>query len=127
MNEEQKPTPEAEQEPTPEAAGEAAGEEALEIPANKYERIMMAAAEASRLNEELRRKGIKTDRKVTLEALKRVDEGKVKAILENRESLARTKALREAPPETFFMTPPSAGDSESEEETGASDHEEPTE
>jgi DNA-directed RNA polymerase subunit K/omega len=123
MNEEEKPTPEAEQEPTPEAPRE----EALESPANKYERIMMAAAEASRLNEELRRKGIKTDRKVTLEALKRVDEGKVKAILENRESLARTKALREAPPETFFMTPPLASDSEGEEESGGGDHEEPTE
>ena len=57
-----------------------AGEETLE-PRSKYERIMLAAAEASRLNEEMRRKGIKLDNKVTIEAIKRVDEGKVKGVL----------------------------------------------
>ncbi len=46
-------------------------------PRRKYERIMLAAAEATRLNEEIRRKGTKLGAKVTVEALKRVDEGKV--------------------------------------------------
>ena len=54
------------------------GEELFE-PQTKYERIMLAAAEAARLNEEMRRKGTKLDHKVTIEAVKRVDEGKVKA------------------------------------------------
>ncbi len=49
-------------------------------PRSKYERIMLAAAEAGRLNEEMRRKGIKLDNKVTIEAIKRVDEGKVKGV-----------------------------------------------
>ncbi len=59
--------------------GQDAGE-GMFSPRSKYERIMLAAAEAARLNEEVRRKGIKLDQKVTLEALKRVDEGKVKGI-----------------------------------------------
>ena len=46
-------------------------------PRRKYERIMLAAAEATRLNEEIRRKGTKLGAKVTVEALRRVDEGKV--------------------------------------------------
>lgn len=56
-------------------------EEGLFEPRSKYERIVLAAAEATRLNEEIHRKGIRVDHKVTLEALKRVDEGKVKGQL----------------------------------------------
>ncbi|MFH1144748.1 MAG: hypothetical protein V1774_09420 [Candidatus Eisenbacteria bacterium] len=95
-----------------------AGDEFLESPGNKYERIMMAAAEASRLNEEMRRKGVKLDRKVTIEALKRVDEGRVKAVLSNAEieSRARAALAAERPPETFFMSPPLLAESETEGE-----------
>jgi len=125
MHDEEKQTPAEEQE---QKAPPAANDEAIEIPANKYERIMMAAAEASRLNEEMRRKGIKIDRKVTIEALKRVDERRVKAVLENKESLERTReALAKAgPPETFFLNPLPMSDSEPEEGRGgghASDEE----
>jgi DNA-directed RNA polymerase subunit K/omega len=56
-------------------------EEEITQPRSKYELIMMASAEASRLNEEVRRKGTKLGQKVTLEALKRVREGKVKAVI----------------------------------------------
>jgi len=56
-------------------------EEVLE-PKSKYERIMVAALEASRLNDEIRRKGTKLPNKVTTEAIKRVFEGKVKALVE---------------------------------------------
>ena len=78
----------------------AAGEEIL-TPTSKYQRIMLAAVEAARLNEEVRRKGIKLDHKVTLEALKRVDEGKVKGVLpapgaaEEEEKLASATAPRD--------------------------------
>ncbi len=81
-------------------------EEEFTTPRSKYERIMLAAAEAARLNEEVRRKGTKLDHKVTLEALKRVDEGKVKGILpaahkvEEEEKLAAT-----APRDMLFASP----------------------
>jgi len=83
------------------------GEEMTE-PRSKYERIMLAAAEATRLNEEFARKGIKTNEKVTIEALKRVDEGKVKGV--RREP----SILLDRPPEpapakprdSLFSSPP---------------------
>jgi len=81
-------------------------DEEFTAPRTKYERIMLAALEAARLNEEIRRKGTKLDHKVTLEALRRVDEGKVKGILplvhkvEEEEKLAAT-----APRDMLFASP----------------------
>ena len=102
----------------PEAAAEETRneEEVLETPSSKYERIMMAAAEASRLNEESRRKGTKFDHKVTIEALKRVDEGKVKAVLGGKGILSAPTppSSQSAPPETIFISR-SAGDSDSDD------------
>ncbi len=88
---------------------ETLGGEAGFEPRSKYERIMLAAAEASRLNEEMRRKGIKLDNKVTIEAIKRVDEGKVKGVL--RESVeveeeVLTPLTPEAPAGPLFEEPP---------------------
>jgi DNA-directed RNA polymerase subunit K/omega len=98
----------------------AATEEILE-PRSKYERIMMAAAEASRLNEETRRKGTKLDRKVTLEALKRVDEGKVKAVIGGRglEAEPRAPARPEATVETLFLSPPLLADADAGDDDAA--------
>lgn len=101
-----------------------AGEEIL-TPTSKYLRIMLAAVEAGRLNEEVRRKGIKLDHKVTLEALKRVDEGKVKGILaqpkvnEEEERLASAAAPRDmlfASPSLSFERTPSPEEEEPEPE-----------
>lgn len=73
----------------PQTAEESEVEEIV-TPRSKYELIMMAAAEASRLNEEirtksdedLRRRGIDVQGMVTIEALKRVREGKVKVVVQ---------------------------------------------
>jgi len=119
MQDEEKQTPPAP--PEEEQAQPSEDEEVLETPANKYERIMMAAAEASRLNEEMRRKGVKLDRKVTIEALRRVDEGRVKAVLENKDSLERKReeiAAKSGPPGTFFLNPPSLSDADESEARG---------
>lgn len=70
----------------------------LLIPKSKYERIMLAAAEATRLNEEIRRKGIDIKGKITAEALRRVDEGKVKGILRPKSTILEPPAPREATP-----------------------------
>jgi DNA-directed RNA polymerase subunit K/omega len=87
-----------------------AEEEVIEEPANKYERVMMAAAEAGRLNEEARRKGVRPDEKITLAALERVEEGKVKAIVGGKEPPRRRVPLppRETPVsrDTLFGNPP---------------------
>jgi len=87
------------------------------VPQSKYELIMMAAAEATRLNEEVRRKGIKLDRKVTLLALERVREGKVKAVVPARISLERSKPVPPPPDATqaLFSNPPLVGSAEGEE------------
>ncbi len=117
MNKDQEPTIANDEETPAQAAPE---EGTLESPSNKYERIMMAAAEAARLNEEMRRKGTKYEHKVTIEALKRVDEGKVKSVVENQEALARAKAMTESPADTFFMTAPLGGGEDVEEVGGGS-------
>ncbi len=85
---------------------EAASEEIL-APTSKYQRIMLAALEAARLNEEVRRKGIKLDHKVTLEALKRVDEGKVKGILSHSTVAEEEerRAAASAPRDMLFASP----------------------
>ncbi|MBM3316650.1 MAG: hypothetical protein FJY75_02250 [Candidatus Eisenbacteria bacterium] len=96
--------------PDAEAAAAAAGrtEEEILEPRSKYEMIMMAAAEASRLNEESRRKGTKISRKVTLEALKRVSEGKVKAVVTTRAAAPRGRPLMPLTesPDSLFSNPP---------------------
>lgn len=117
------PEPEAQAEGggAPETIEAAEPEREITEPRSKYERIMMAAAEATRLNEEVRRKGTKLDRKVTLEALKRVDEGKVKAVLGGKGLVAGPRPSRPEPTvETLFMSPPlladaDLGDEETEE------------
>jgi len=102
-----------------------AGSEEILTPTSKYQRIMLAALEAARLNEEVRRKGIKLDHKVTLEALKRVDEGKVKGVLpragivEEEEKLAAATAPRDmlfASPSISFERSPSSDEEEEVEE-----------
>ena len=129
--EEPTPKPEASQPETP-AEGAALPEviEVVEpereiiVPRTKYERIMMAAAEATRLNEEIRRKGTKLDRKVTLEALKRVDEGKVKGVLGGKGLEAAPRPSRPEPTvDTLFMSPPLMADAD----LGDEETEEPTE
>jgi len=120
-----KPEPEAPAKDTAvtEAVVETGSEREITIPHSKYERIMMAAAEATRLNEEIRRKGTKLDRKVTIEALKRVDEGKVKAVVGGKGLEVEPRPVRpEATVETLFMSPPLLADSDS----GDEDTEEPT-
>jgi hypothetical protein len=101
---------------------DAGGEEIL-TPRNKYERIMLAASEAGRLNEEVRRKGIKLDHKVTLEALKRVDEGKVKGILPRQVVTASEESLAASAPRDMLFASPlpssersSSGEDEEEDE-----------
>jgi hypothetical protein len=76
-------------------------------PRSKYERIMIAAAEAGRLNEEMRRKGIKLDHKVTIEAVLRVDEGKVKGTLREYEGVQEAPAphIPEMPASPLFGEP----------------------
>jgi len=105
-----------------------AGEEAIEIPSNKYERVMMAAAEASRLNEEMRRKGTKLEGKLTLAALERVDDRKVKAVIGGKEPAGRRRVPlppREAPSrDTLFGSPPlvpEAGSAPSKEQKNNGD------
>lgn len=83
-------------------AQENAEEEILE-PQSKYERIMLAAAEATRLNEEIRRKGIDIKGKVTSEALKRVDEGKVKGVLRPKTAAFETPVPGETPPSSDML------------------------
>jgi hypothetical protein len=83
------------------------------IPRSKYERIMMAAAEASRLNEETRRKGTKLERKVTLEALKRVDERKVKSVSGGKGLEVEPRRPRTEPTvDTLFLSPPLLADTD---------------
>ena len=79
-------------------------EEAVE-PQSKYERIMLAAAEAARLNEERRRKGIKIEGKI---ALRRVDEGKVKAVFPEKPATPAPAFAPppEAPQDTLFLDQP---------------------
>ncbi len=76
---------------------------------NKYERVMLAAAEATRLNEEIRRKGIKVDSKIAMEAIRRVAEGKVKGVFPARGAPpeAEPGPSPETSRETLFRTPPS--------------------
>lgn len=83
-------------------------EEEITTPHSKYELIMMAAAEANRLNEEVRRKGTKLGQKVTLEALKRVREGKVKAVGTVKAPVVHAKPLTITAdsPDTLFGNPP---------------------
>ncbi len=95
--------------------GESENDEVLEEivkPSSKYERIMMAAAEAARLNEMGfgRREGEKSATKVTIEALRRVDEGKVKVLVlkpgakgDVPKKASRPEEGHEEPP---FMAPP---------------------
>ena len=99
-----------------------AGGEELLMPTSKYQRIALAAVEAARLNEEVRRKGIRLDHKVTLEALKRVDEGKVKGVLARLGTTAQAEKLAAAaaPRDMLFASPslsfePSPSSEEEEE------------
>ncbi len=89
---------------------EGAGAEETFAPRSKYERIMLAAAEAGRLNEEMRRKGIKLDHKVTIEAVLRVDEGKVRGTVRDYDLEEETSApIPEMPASPLFgETNPSA-------------------
>jgi len=97
--------------------------ESLQLdPRRKYERIMLAAAEATRLNEEVRRKGIKLGSKVTIEALKRVDEGKVKGELRGSISMppeeeAPADPIPEIPSSTLFAPSTEEVSPEGEEAT----------
>ena len=93
-------------------------------PRRKYERIMLAAAEATRLNEEIRRKGTKLSSKVTIEALRRVDEGKVRSEMRDparpiTEEVVVVDPIPEIPSSTLFAPPPET-ETDSEEETDAS-------
>ncbi len=86
-------------------------DEEVLIPTNKYERVMIAALEATRLNEEIQRKGIKLPNKVTTEAINRVRDGKVKAVITRPSSiLDRPTPAAAAPPEptrdSLFAPPP---------------------
>ncbi len=82
---------------------EDAGAEETFAPRSKYERIMLAAAEAGRLNEEMRRKGIKLDHKVTIEAVLRVDEGKVRGTVRDYDLEEETSApIPEMPASPLF-------------------------
>lgn len=83
-------------------------EEEITVPRSKYELIMMAAAEANRLNEEVRRKGTKLGQKVTLEALKRVREGKVKSVVTVKPPvvLAKPLTITADSPDALFGNPP---------------------
>jgi DNA-directed RNA polymerase subunit K/omega len=88
---------------------EGGGDEEIIQPKSKYELIMMASAEASRLNEEVRRKGTKLGQKVTLEALKRVREGKVKAVVTVKTAVvvhAKTLTITADSPDALFGNPP---------------------
>jgi hypothetical protein len=105
-------------------AAPATPEREITVPKSKYERIMMAAAEATRLNEETRRKGTKLERKVTLEAIKRVDEGKVKAVTGGKGLEVEPRRPRTEPTvDTLFLTPPLLADTD----LGDEDTEEPAE
>lgn len=94
--------------PEQQESASAQPEEEIAIPQSKYELIMMAAAEASRLNEETRRKGTKLNQKVTLEALKRVRDGKVKAVITTKTVFTRGKPLMPLTdsPDALFGNPP---------------------
>ncbi len=94
----------------------------IATPRSKYERIMRAAAEAARLNDETRRKGTKLEHKVTLEAIKRVDEGKVKAVVGGKGLEAEPRRPRTEPTvDTLFLSPPLLADTD----LGDEDSEEP--
>ena len=110
-------------------------EEEIVVPRSKFELIMMASAEATRLNEEirsksddeLRRKGINIEGKITLEALRRVREGKVKAIMRKGGGLLRPPT-RPAPTTTaptaeglFFSPPKPDEEAEAPEGSGSED------
>jgi DNA-directed RNA polymerase subunit K/omega len=101
----EKETPAEEQKPASEG-GEV--EEEITEPRSKYELIMMAAAEAGRLNEESRRKGTKLNQKVTLEALRRVRDGKVKAVITVKTPVPIGKPMMPATdsPDALFGNPP---------------------
>lgn len=101
----EKGTPLEEQKPV---SGNGDIEEEITEPQSKYELIMMAAAEASRLNEESRRKGTKLSQKVTLEALRRVRDRKVKAVITVKAPITLGKPLMPATesPDTLFGNPP---------------------
>lgn len=92
-------------------------DEEIVEPQSKYELIMMAAAEAARLNDEIRsrsedemrRKGINVEGKIALEALRRVREGKVKAVM--RKSILHpiappAPAPSSPKPKGLFFSPP---------------------
>ena len=97
------------------APSEEGEEEEIVAPRNKYELIMMAAAEAARLNDEMRsksddelkRRGIDIQGKVTLQALRRVREGRVKVVAKPG-SLARVEPGMpgQSLAEGLFFTPP---------------------
>ncbi len=117
-----------EEKETPEEKQEVAStQEEVSSPRSKYERIMLAAAEASRLNEEVRRKGTKLDHKVTIEALKRVAEGKVKGVIGGKEPEPEAKvplARLDTAGDMLFMNPPLLADvetTEGEPEVGATE------
>lgn len=90
-------------------------------PRRKYERIMLAAAEATRLNDEVRRKGTKLSAKVTIEALRRVDEGKVKSDFRDpskpfvKEETV-VDPIPEIPSSTLFAPPPEEPETTDDEE-----------
>jgi hypothetical protein len=100
-------------------------EEAVE-PQSKYERIMLAAAEAARLNEEMRRKGIKIEGKIAIEAIRRVDEGKVKAVFPEKPATPAPAFAppAEAPQDTLFLDQPPVKE---EDEPTVKEKDEPTE
>ena len=80
---------------------------------------MIAALEATRLNEEMRRKGTKLQHKVTTEAIKRVLEGKVKAVVLPKTAMAEEEPPAPQPPalrDTLFGSPePDAEPADTEE------------
>jgi DNA-directed RNA polymerase subunit K/omega len=99
-------------------------------PRRKYERIMLAAAEATRLNDEVRRKGTKLSAKVTIEALKRVDAGKVKSELRDPtkprfEEEEVADPIPEIPSSTLFAPAPEEAaptdEADDDAETGKDD------
>jgi hypothetical protein len=87
---------------------------------------MVAALEASRLNEEMRRKGTKLRSKVTTEALQRVSDGKVKAVVQRHISEPEEdipSPLTEPAGDSLFATP--LPDADSPSEAGGEEETEP--
>jgi hypothetical protein len=106
------------------AGGEDEPEEEILEPSSKYERIMIAALEATRLNEEIRRKGTKLQHKVTTEAIKRVLEGKVKAVILPKIVIDEEQAPAPQPPssrDALFGTPPPEAESPEEDASDGDD------